>query len=133
MKRIAAIVLFIGATLMSASSAMAQASIVKADIPFNFKVNNTFLPAGSYIFSFGTAHPGWLVVQDQKNTVKVLEIGQPGALSQGNPRELIFHCYHGQYFLSQVHFNSASDGVFLPPAKSETKARRGNGTRNWLP
>jgi len=128
MKYIAAIVLFVGATLMTVNSAMAQSNLVKVNVPFAFTVNNTFLPAGSYLFGFDSASPNLLVIRDRKYEVKAWELGQPGSIGQENPHTLIFHCYDGQYFLSQVRFDSASDAVYLPPARSEKKAI--SGSRN---
>ena len=38
---------------------------------------------------------------------------------------LIFHRSGGEVFLSEVHFNSAWNGVFLPETKLEREARVG--------
>ena len=57
MNRIAAIALFVGATLITAGSAAAQSSVVEANIPFNFTVSDTFLPAGTYTFGFDSMIP----------------------------------------------------------------------------
>jgi len=49
MKRIAAIALFVAATLVTTGTALAQDHGVKANVPFNFSVAGTWLPAGTYI------------------------------------------------------------------------------------
>jgi hypothetical protein len=126
MNRIAAIALFVGATLMTASSATAQSNLVKVNVPFDFTVNNTFLPAGSYIFGFDSSHPDLLVIRDQRNAVRALDFGQRGSFGQGNRHALIFHRYGDHYFLSQVCLQSASDGIELSAAKSEKRARKVN-------
>lgn len=64
MNRIAAIAVFAGATLMTASSARAQGSVVKANVPFNFTVNDTVLPAGNYTFGFDLMCPDMLIIRD---------------------------------------------------------------------
>jgi hypothetical protein len=126
MNRIAAIALIVGATFMTANSAMAQSSLVKVDVPFAFTVNNTYLPAGSYLFGFDATHPELLVIRDRKYAIKAWDFGQPESVSQGNPHALIFHRYDNQYFLSEVRLGSVSEAIELSPAKSEERARKWN-------
>jgi hypothetical protein len=122
MNRIAAIALFVIATLMTASSATAQSHVVEGNVPFNFTVNNTSLPAGNYTFSFDSLFPDMLVVRDRTESVKARGLGERGPVGSGKPGTLIFHRYGGQYFLSGVCFNSPSNGIFLPATKSERRA-----------
>lgn len=126
MKRIAAIALIVGATLMMANSATAQSSLVKVNVPFAFTVNNTYLPAGSYIFGFDSSHPDLLVIRDQKNAVKAWDTGQRDTFGQGNPHALIFHRYGDQYFLREVRLEFASGGIELSASRSEKRASRVN-------
>jgi hypothetical protein len=130
MNRIAAIALFAGAILMIASSAAAQSNVVEADVPFNFTVNNTLLPAGSYTFGFDLMHPGLLVIRDRTKNVKATDFGQRGAIGRGRLDVLIFHRYGSQYFLSEVHLNSAANGIFLPATKYEKKVEKVGGEEN---
>ena len=111
MNRIAAIALFVGAALMTGNSAMAQSSIVKVNVPFAFTVNNTFLPAGSYLVGFDSANPELLVIRDRTNAVKAWDFGQRNSIGQRNPHALVFHRYGDQYFLSEVRLESASSGI----------------------
>lgn len=126
MNRIAAIALFVGAILMTANRATAQSSVVKANVPFGFTVNNTFLPAGTYLFGFDSSHPELLMIRDRKNAVKALAFGQRGSFGRGNRRTLIFNRYRDRYFLSEVRLGPGSDGIELSPAKSEKRARKVN-------
>ncbi len=124
MNRIAAIAVFAGAALMTVSSATAQSHVVEANVPFNFTVNNTVLPAGNYTLGFDSLFPDMLIVRDQAGNVKAQDLGQRGSVDPGKPGALIFHRYGGQYFLSGVRFDSASNGIFLPATKSERQARK---------
>jgi hypothetical protein len=124
MNRIAAIALVAASALTIASSASAQNNVVAVDVPFNFTVNNTFLPAGSYTFGFDLMHPDMLVIRDGANNVKATDFGQLGSIGEGTPRTLVFHQYGDQYFLSEVRLDSAADGIFLPVANSERRARK---------
>lgn len=127
MNRIAAIALFVGATLITAGSAAAQSSVVEANIPFNFTFSDTFLPAGTYTFGFDSMIPDMLIIRDRTRSVKARDYGQCGLIGPGKPHTLIFHRYGSQYFLSEVRFNSASNGVFLPARKLEKQAKKISG------
>jgi hypothetical protein len=129
MNRITAIALFVGAALMTVNSATAQSSVVKVNVPFAFTVNNTFLPAGSYLVGFDSANPELLVIRDRTNAVKAWDFGQRSSIGEGNPSALVFHRYGSQYFLSEVRLESASGGIELSAAKSEQRARKVNRNR----
>lgn len=124
MNRITAIALLTFATSMMAGSASAQGAALKAKVPFNFTVNNVLLPAGSYELSFDSKLSDLLVVEDGTKSVRARALGERGAIGPGKPDMLIFHRYGGEYFLSEVHFGSGSNGVFLPAAKLERQTLR---------
>jgi hypothetical protein len=126
MNRIAAIALFAASALITVGNAAAQSNVIEVNIPFNFTVSRTSLPAGSYTFGFDSLRPDLLVIRDQKAALKALDFGERGATSSEKPGTLIFHRYGSQYFLSEVHLASASNGMFLPATKSELRARKGN-------
>jgi hypothetical protein len=125
MNRTAAIALFAVATLTSAGSASAQSAVLKVNVPFNFTVNSTFLPAGNYTFGFDSMLPNTLVVQDRAKNVRARAYILRGSIGAGREDSLIFHRFGGEYFLSEVGFDSALDGVSLPVTKLERKVREG--------
>lgn len=127
MNRIAAIALITGAILMTAVRATAQSNVVEANVPFNFTVNNTSLPAGDYTFGFDSMHSDLLVIRDRAKNVKAMDFGQRGSFGPGKPAALIFHRYGGQYFLSEVRLDSASNGIYLPATRTEEHARKVSG------
>jgi hypothetical protein len=125
MNRVAAIALFAITTLMMAGSASAQSAVLKVSVPFSFTVNSTFLPAGNYTFGFDSVHPNMLIVLDRTKSVRATAYVQRGSIDQGREDKLIFHRYGGEYFLSEVGFDSASDGISLPVTKLESQTRAG--------
>jgi hypothetical protein len=127
MKRIIAIALLAIATLMTAGSASAQSAVLKVDVPFNFTVSSTFLPAGNYDIGFDSKHPDILIVQDRTSSIRARALVERGSIGPGKPGTLILHRYGGQYFLSEVRFGSASNGAFLPASKLERQAREESG------
>jgi hypothetical protein len=126
MNRIAATAIFVAAVWVTTASAAAQTNVVEVSVPFNFTVNNTYLQAGNYSFGFDLLHPDLLVIRDQAKTVKAQDFGQRGSVRPGKPGSLIFHHYGSQYFLSEVRFDSGSNGMFLPETKSERRIRKMN-------
>jgi hypothetical protein len=128
MNRIAAIALLAIATSMTAVNASAQSAVLKVDVPFKFTVSNTFLPAGSYSLSFDPAHPNVLLIEDRTSSVKARAYVERGLIGRGSLHTLTFHRYGGQYFLSNIHLDSASEGVLLPETKLEKQAGRANPT-----
>jgi hypothetical protein len=124
MKRITAIALFVAATFMTAGSLMAEPSSGKVNVPFNFTVNNITLPAGTYSIASDLVHPNQLIIRDQANCVKAIEVGMYTTVAPGKTGSLIFHQYGDQYFLSEIHFSSASSGFFLPATSLERRVRK---------
>jgi hypothetical protein len=124
MNRIAAIALLAGAAFTTGSCAKAQSAVVEVNVPFNFTINNTSLPAGTYTFGFDSLNPDLLIIRDRTSEVKAKDLGLRGSIDPGTPRTLIFHHYGSQYFLSEVRFGSASNGIFLPATKSERQVRK---------
>jgi hypothetical protein len=124
MNRIAAIALLAIATSMTAGSASAQSAVLKVDVPFNFSVSDTFLPAGSYALGFDPAHPNVLLIEDRTKSVKARAYVERGLIGRGTLHTLTFHRYGGKYFLSEIHLDSALEGVSLPETKLERQAGR---------
>jgi len=123
MKRIAAIALLVAATLLTTGSAVAQDHRVKATIPFNFTVNDSWLPAGTYTIGSDSNSPNVLNIRDRANSVHILAMGLPDPRDSEKVGKLVFHRYGNQYFLSEIRCGSASMNVHFPATKLEKKAR----------
>lgn len=125
MNRIIAITLLATATLMTAGSASAQRPLLRVNVPFNFTVNSTVLPAGNYTIAFDSIVPNTLDLLDRTKSVRARAYFLRGSIGPGREDRLIFHTYGGEHFLSEVGLDSASDGLFLPASKLESRARAG--------
>jgi hypothetical protein len=123
MKRIAAIALFVASTLLTAGSAVAQDHRVKATVPFNFTVNNSWLPAGTYTIGSNASTPNVLSIRDRAKSVHILTIGPTDPRDSEKVGKLVFHRYGNQYFLSEIRCGLASMNVHFPATKLEKKAR----------
>lgn len=95
------------ATALVATTA-AYAQTVKAEIPFNFSVGKTVLPAGDYTFDTQVA-PHVLRVRsaDWKNAVMIQAVSVHPAIVR-EPGKIVFNRYGNTYFLSQVLYQGSS-------------------------
>jgi hypothetical protein len=120
MKRtINAIALFVASIFITAG---VWAQSVKASIPFDFTVNNTTVPSGTYIISSTSTDHLVLRISDQKH-VHLLSAALPNPANGGKANVLVFHKYGNQYFLSQIRSETASMNLRLPVWKAEKRAR----------
>ena len=102
----------IGVALMAAASVFAQGSQrLIVQVPFDFHVGNSILPAGGYTVDTDAA-PGVLRLRsdDSKSSVMIVTIGvqKLSAPSQG---QLVFNKYGDEYFLAQVWKPGNSSGL----------------------
>lgn len=125
MKRIALIVLFVLANLVTVGSVSAQDRTVQAVVPFDFTVGNKLLPSGIYTIRSET--PFLILI---RNTVKgtgtianTIPNGKRSKISV-----LIFTRYGNQYFLNQILSSSAQTSVELATSNVEKRVRMRQAT-----
>ena len=107
--------------LVSAGSAFAQATKINVDVPFNFVVNRTTMPAGSYTIS-NIGMGGTLVLRGTDNKAIKLVNASYDHLSKPSDRtKLVFRCYGNRYFLSQIWMEGSDRGRQLPRTAAETE------------
>lgn len=109
--------------LMMVGESLAQTIRMKADVPFEFIVNGSTLPAGEYtIQSFGAVDGKTLLVGNagthQNATVNA--IGVESRKPAGKTK-LVFHRYGNRYFLAQVWIAGNDRGHELPRSHREAE------------
>jgi hypothetical protein len=111
--------------LLATASAYAQTGVVKANVPFNFIVNKTELPAGQYrIQPMGIAASAMAI---QSPDGKVVKAFLPTACSSPQAQKttkLVFHRYGTQYFLAQIWRAGNDRGQELPATGLEKEVAR---------
>jgi hypothetical protein len=127
MNRIPAIFLITLASV-AATGANAQEPALKANIPFDFTVGNTWMPAGEYtitapireVLLLRTAGHSASIVSSENN-------------AESSDSKLVFDRYGNQYFLHEVLCpNVASLNLDVAPSKAEKNARQ-HATEAKLP
>jgi hypothetical protein len=125
MNRIATIALSIAATLVASGSAFAQDHAVKATVPFNFSVNGSWMPAGTYTIASEPSRANILNIASREQNVHQLAMGQVDSKDPGSAGELVFHKYGDRYFLSEIRYPNSSAAVHFAPTRTEKRAKEG--------
>jgi hypothetical protein len=123
MKRIAAIALYVAATLITTGTAMAQNHGVKAAVPFSFNVNGTWLPAGEYTIGSDANRVSIIGIGSQEMQSATYALGLVDASEPAKGGLLLFHRYGERCFLSEVRYAHSSTKIRFPVTKTEKKAR----------
>ena len=76
MNRISAVTLLPVASLETCGRAIAQQPTIKANIPFNFTVGNTWVPAGEYTVTLPSQHVVQLQSADHTRTAVDRELSE---------------------------------------------------------
>ena len=125
MKRTIAIAFFAVTSLLTAGSVSAQNSEVQANIPFNFAVGNTVLPAGTYtVSSISLQTPQTLLIRNSDHLkLAAMVMTSAGDARYAGDNYLVFHKYGDEYFLNEVLCPAAAMVEDLPTSKRESRAR----------
>jgi hypothetical protein len=122
MNRISAVTLLAIASLAACGSAIAQQPSIKANIPFDFTVGNTWMPAGEYTVSSPSQHVVQLRSSDNAKTAEI--VSTQGYNESRSGSKVVFDKFGDQYFLRHVLCPSiASMNLDVPQGKPEKNAR----------
>jgi hypothetical protein len=96
-------------------------TVVKADVPFAFKVGTTQLPAGTYEIK----EPSIAAVMIQNRDSRATALSNARhELARNSGAKLVFHCLAGQYFLAEIWRNAGESGRVIPTSKQEKDLRK---------
>jgi len=111
MKRQIASVLGVFGLLLVAACANAQSVNVNANVPFNFTVAKSTLPAGEYnIQSLVSATGSVLAIRGDAGKNMLASANTAETLNASPNSRLVFHKYGDQYFLSQIWLQGENVG-----------------------
>lgn len=121
MKRITALALFTIAFHASYTAATAQQPGMRAKIPFDFTVGNTWLPAGEYTITSPVQSE--VRLRNNSNASTATVVSTPSNHYSVSVGELVFLRYGDRYFLHCVLGGSNSDmNVDIASGKAEKEA-----------
>jgi hypothetical protein len=116
-----AIALLVAATFGTAS-ASAQDHRVKATVPFDFIVNGSAAPAGTYMISAPTGQ-NIVNISSREAKAHFLTSGVANWDDRQKDNVLVFHKVGDQYYLSEIRCHDSSMNLYFPPSKAEEKAK----------
>jgi len=103
---------------------MTQAQATKANVPFEFSLNQQLMPAGNYEIS--SAGNNLLAVRNLDTMKACLVIEsihvQASQFAQAPHAKLVFHKYDDQYFLAEI-WDGSDLGIQLPESKREKEMK----------
>jgi hypothetical protein len=106
--------------LLATASAYAQTGVVKANVPFNFIVDKSELPAGQYTLQGVGLTDSAMAISNADGTAGKLTL--PTTCESREPQsktKLVFHRYGSQYFLSQIWTEGEARGKELRRSSRE--------------
>jgi hypothetical protein len=116
-----AVALLVAATLVTAN-ASAQDHRVKATVPFDFTINGSVAPAGTYVISAPMGE-NVLNISSWETKVHILTSGVANWNDREKNNVLVFHKVGDQYYLSAIRCQDSLMNVYFPPSKAEEKAK----------
>lgn len=122
------------AVVLSAALAIgviAQATMVRAKIPFKFNVGESLMPDGSYTIERRSG-PNPLVLIRSVGSGKsayALSLGRHSSREQKSTR-LVFRRYGDQYFLGQIWTRGEADGITFAVSSAEKKLSNSHLAKN---
>ena len=116
--------------LMLPAMAVAQlgpSNHIVTEVPFQFMVGNSALPAGTYIVKQAYADSIMLAIENESAKVHIGFLVSEEKARTGQGTSLIFHRYGDRYFLSGIRLNR---GIIerLSESKAEVELRARNAT-----
>ena len=106
--------------LLVAASANAQSLKVKANVPFDFAVEKSTLPAGTYSIGAISSGSTVLLVRGAEGA-NMIQSNAAVSLKPSPDTHLVFHRYGGRYFLSQIWVQGETEGRQLRMSRHEAE------------
>ncbi len=104
------------------ASAQSHEQLMTVQVPFDFQVGRTLLPAGKYLIKRDSQNPQILQIQSSDQKIWALVNTFPLSPSKRQSgTSLMFKGYDDKHFLSEVRFSSEGTGYLLIESKAERK------------
>jgi len=118
-------------TLMLLSGLMAAQSLtnshVVAQVPFDFMVNNKYIPAGECVIRAADKEGEVLAIRNFDARKSALAASSHAETKEAaDSTVLVFKRYGGQYFLSEIRLEGSNVTYKLPASRAEVELRAQN-------
>jgi hypothetical protein len=129
MKTLMTTILSAGAVVFLGASGLYAQTKATAEIPFEFSVQNTTLPAGSYTMSPASASHEVLTIRnvETRQAILVMAPSNPGKYRCATHKNVVvFHRVGDRYFLAEVKTDTVS-GHIVPSKLERELTSEGSG------
>lgn len=117
--------------VLSAVSAFAQTTSLKANIPFDFQVNGKAMASGQYTIAEPAAPRGTIIIRGGNQTSAAVSLVLTTDTRKAhNETQLVFRRYGNHYFLAQMQVKGQTSAMELPTSKAERDLVKELGGRN---
>jgi hypothetical protein len=132
-KHLLAVTFLVLGLAVLAPSVQAQSNLnLNTKVPFDFTIGSRVMPAGDYEIRGDRVH-GALIVQRTDGAASYAVFGIPvEARTPPAKGKLVFTCYDGRCFLSQLWSPLSATGRQFPKSKLEMEVARNTAGRNVL-
>jgi hypothetical protein len=130
MKTLKTVFLSAAAVALWAANGLSAQTRATADIPFDFTVQNTTLPAGEYTMSPASASHDLMVIRNVETRKAILLLAPSnGTEYKGTQAKnvVLFHRIGDRYFLAEVKTDAVNGHVGPSKLERELTASEGNG------
>jgi hypothetical protein len=126
--------LLVGGLTMTANAQVPSDSILKANIPFSFMVQDKTFPAGEYTIKQSGADDDSefvLEISSDSGKGKTMVFNTTSASEDQTPAHsnLVFDKFGDKYFLSKIFVAGDNDGNQVEESKMEKNLEKGNVTK----
>ena len=118
--------------LFITASAYAQTVNVKANIPFDFAVDQQTMPRGEYkVETISTGSSQSLLIRSTDGSVQKVQLGRSCELLRASESsKMVFHRYGDRYFLAQVWTAGNSSGYEFSESRLEKELAKASTATN---
>jgi hypothetical protein len=113
----------VAALATGAVTAQAQSNRLKADVPFEFSVGDSTLPAGSYIAQSTSQQGDVIIIRGLSNGESRMRVSHAVTANGSSQARLVFHKYGQRYFLSEI-WGGGESGRQVLKSKQEKALER---------
>ena len=100
--------------------------VLAVQVPFDFQVRDSLLPAGKYIIKRNPQITNFLLIESTEQKISVVVSTLPHSLSKKTTKgSLTFRGYGEKHFLSEVKLMGGEEGYVLAESKAERSLVQG--------
>jgi hypothetical protein len=131
-----ALMTLIVAFAIATPAVYAQTTVLSANVPFAFSVEQSQLPAGDY--SVREVGDRATLVQAKDGSSHVMGLYSNAGPARSNESKLVFHKIGDRYFLTEIWTSTSNQGLHVPESRLEkemtaaNRATTGGGTETVI-